>query len=140
MPTGWVVYLIEEKNCRAWENPRQCYLGDGDIAGAFGDFSDEEAFGLGEDFFGFGGRDDEGHADAHVEDLIHLGFGDFSAFLDKAEEFGDLPGVFADGGAAGFGKDAGEVVEQPATGDVGGAVEAACWEGGHEGLVIRVDL
>ena len=27
------------------ENPRQSYLGDGDIAGAFGDFSDEEAFG-----------------------------------------------------------------------------------------------
>ena len=121
------------------ENP-QSNLGDGDIAGAFGDFSDEEAFGLGEDFFGFGARDDEGHADAHVEDLIHLVFGDFAAFLDEAEDFGDLPGVFADGGAAIFREDAREVVEQPAAGDVGGAVEAACREGGHEGLVIRVDF
>ena len=95
---------------------------------------------MGEDFFGFGAGDDEGHADAHVEDLIHLGFGDFAALLDEAENFGDLPGVFADGGAAGFGEDAGEVVEQPATGDVGGAVETACRKGGHEGLVIRVDF
>ena len=82
-----------------------------DIAGAFGDFSDKEAFGLGEDFFGFGARDDEGHADAHVEDLIHLGFGDFSAILNEAENLGNFPGVFADSAAAGFGEDAGEVVE-----------------------------
>ena len=118
----WVICPIEEKICRARENSRQSYLGDGDIAGAFDDFSDLEAFGLGEDLDGFGPGDDEGHADAHVEDLIHLVFGDFAAFLDEAEDFGDLPGVFADGGAAGFREDAGEVIEQSATGDVGGAV------------------
>ena len=93
---------------------------------------------MGEDLGGLFFRDDEGHADAHVEDLIHFVFGDFAAFLDEAEEFGDLPGIFADGGSAGFREDAGEIVEQPAAGDVGGAVEAACREGGHEGLVIRV--
>ena len=95
---------------------------------------------MGEDLGGLFFRDDEGHADAHVEDLIHLVFGDFAAFLDEAEEFGDLPGVFADGGATGFREDAGEIVEEAATGDVGGSVETACREGGHEGLVIRVDL
>ena len=94
---------------------------------------------MGEDLGGLFFRDDEGHADAHVEDLIHLVFGDFSAFLDEAEEFGDLPGILADGGAAGFGKDAGEIVEETAAGDVGGSMETARREGGHERLVIRVD-
>jgi len=94
---------------------------------------------LGEDLGGLFFRDDDGHADAHVEDLIHLGFGDFAAFLDEAEEFGDLPGIFADGGAAGFGKDAGEIVEEATAGNVGGSVETAGRQGAHEGLVIRVD-
>ncbi len=94
---------------------------------------------MGEDLGGLFFRDDEGHADAHVEDLIHLVFGDFAAFLDEAKEFGDLPGILADGGAAGFGQDAGEIVEETAAGNVGGSVETACREGSHEGLVIRVD-
>ena len=94
---------------------------------------------MGEDLGGLFFRDDEGHADAHIEDLIHFVFGDFAAFLDEAEEFGDLPRIFADGGAAGFGQDAGEIVEEAAAGDVGGSVETACREGGHEGLVIGVD-
>ena len=94
---------------------------------------------MGEDLGGLFFRDDEGHADAHVEDLIHFVFGDFAAFLDEAEEFGDLPRIFADGGAAGFREDAGEIVKEAAAGDVGGSVETACREGGHEGLVIGVD-
>ena len=94
---------------------------------------------MGEDLGGLFFRDDDGHADAHVEDLIHLGFGDFAAFLDEAEEFGDLPGIFADGGSAGFREDAGEIVEEATAGDVGGSVETADREGGHEGMVIRMD-
>ena len=50
-----------------------------------------------------------------------------------------FPSGAVDRGAAPLGKDAGKVVEKATTRDVGGTMEYACWKGGHERLVVRVN-
>lgn len=49
---------------------------DDDVLGTSDNFPDSYAFREAESFFGSLGRNDEHHADAHIEDLIHLVHGD----------------------------------------------------------------
>ena len=65
------------------------------------------------------GRDDDDHADAHVEGAVHLLVGDAPALLDQAEERRHLPG--ARGAARAprpCGQDARDVAREAAAGDV----------------------
>ncbi len=91
------------------------------------------------DFWGVGGRDDQDHANAHVENLIHFVGRDGTFGLDDAEDGGDFPEFAVDDGIEVAGEDAWGVVHESSTGDVGCAFQCAVWEAGEKGLVIGVD-
>ena len=69
--------------------------------------------------------DDEGHADAHVEDLVVVrvrGRGLWSRMISKMGSMSRAV-AFADEDVAAFGEDAGDVVHEAAAGDVGDAFD-----------------
>lgn len=88
---------------------------------------------------GVSGGDDERHADAHVEDLIHLSRIDFAVFLDDLENGRNFPALGFNDGVAVLGEDAREVVHQTPAGDMGDAFDELLRQGGQERLVIAVD-
>ena len=61
---------------------------------------------------------DEHHADAAVEDAVHLGGVDLSGFLQPAEQRRQRPGLSVEAGGEGVGQDARDVAGQAAAGDV----------------------
>src|SRR5262245_7034466 len=77
-------------------------------------------------------RDDTDHADAHVERAVHLRFGDAAQLLHDGEHRQDGPGAPLDPGRCAFGKDAREVVGQPAPGDVGETADEPALDRGSE--------
>ena len=98
---------------------------DGGVAVAGHDLADGDGVGDGgaDRRDGVGG-DDEDHADAHVEDAVHLGVLDAAALLDEAEDGGDVPRVEVDSGGDAVRQAAGDVALEAAAGDVGHALQA----------------
>ena len=68
-------------------------------------------------------RDDDGHADAHVEDLKHLRVIHAATALDVLENRGHFPTRSLDHGVAIFREDAREIVHEAAAGDVREALD-----------------
>ena len=68
-------------------------------------------------------RDDEDHADAHVEDLMKFLVLDPGRGGEQLEEGRDGPGAELDFGVEPLGQDARDIVHQAAAGDVGDALD-----------------
>ena len=87
---------------------------------------------------GFLARHENGHADAHVENLIHflLGHGAFLAQERKDREH--RPGAFADDDIAIGREDAGDIIHEAAAGDVGEAFDDHRFAGAIELLEERL--
>ena len=66
---------------------------------------------------------DHHHADAHVEDPVHLLVGDVAVLLEPGEDGGQVPARLLDPDGGALGQDARRVVDQAAAGDVGDAVD-----------------
>src|SRR5688572_7150886 len=131
----------------------QSELLDEDFAFAASDFADGPSF----EPRCFDGAQDGGsilggseydHADAHVEDLVHLISGDRAFRADQREDRKDRPGAFADDDIASGRQDARNVVHESATGDVGEAFYDECLAGSiefleqllHDGAVADVNF
>ena len=90
----WLFPLSSGKKCRRREPKRaffasqRCSFGDflglkpklidDDVLGTSDNFPDSDAFREAQGFVGSLGRNDQHHADAHIEDLIHLVHGDMT--------------------------------------------------------------
>ena len=68
--------------------------------------------------------DDYHHADAHVEDLVHLGVGNLPPGLQQPVDRQHVPCAAHDDGVAVVRQHAGDVVHKPAAGDVHEALDA----------------
>src|SRR5688500_6957544 len=96
-----------------------------DYARALLDSADNLALELGLDGFDVLFGDYDGHADAHVENLVHLrGIGS-AALLDVTENGRHLPALRVDRRVQGLGENSGQVVYQATASDVGEALHQA---------------
>lgn len=101
------------------------YLFEGDIVVTIDNMADEISV-VGEECLGGGdldGGEDDDHADAHVEGVVHVMFVDLAELLDEGEEGGDGPAAFVDSDAGSGWQDAGDIVPEAATGNVSEATD-----------------
>ena len=82
----------------------------------------------GERLVGAFGGDGEHHADAHVEDVVHLLVVDVAGAFQDVEDGKDGPGSERDVGGEAVGDHTGDVLDETAAGDVGDALDDACLE------------
>jgi hypothetical protein len=78
--------------------------------------------------------DDDDHADAAVEDTVHLGVRHLALLLQPVEQLRPLPGRAVQRRHQRLAEDARHVVEQPAAGDVGEALHGRAFMSASSGL------
>src|SRR5207253_10317343 len=74
---------------------------------------------------------DDRHSNSHVENLIHFGAINVSFLADKFEDRRYVPGTRFDYGIAIFRKNAGQIINQSAAGDVREPVNHHSWDFGE---------